>query len=66
MGLNAAEGIGNAVGNMFGGPSRPEVALTWIAAIGRSPGPTATFSGCTRTVETDEQPAAASAAARAT
>jgi hypothetical protein len=23
MGLNAAEGIGNAVGNMFGGPSRP-------------------------------------------
>ncbi|MBA2487025.1 MAG: hypothetical protein H0V35_13220, partial [Nitrospira sp.] len=25
MGLNAAEGIGNAVGNMFGGPSRPNV-----------------------------------------
>lgn len=24
MGLNAAEGIGNAVGNMFGGPSRPD------------------------------------------
>ena len=23
LGLNAAEGIGNAVGNMFGGPSRP-------------------------------------------
>jgi hypothetical protein len=23
MGLNAAEGIGNAVGNMFGGPSKP-------------------------------------------
>jgi hypothetical protein len=24
MGLNAAEGIGSAVGNMFGGPSRPD------------------------------------------
>jgi hypothetical protein len=24
MGLNAAEGIGNAVGDMFGGPSRPD------------------------------------------
>lgn len=24
LGLNAAEGIGNAVGNMFGGPSRPD------------------------------------------
>ncbi len=24
MGLNAAEGIGHAVGNMFGGPSRPD------------------------------------------
>ena len=24
MGLNAAEGIGNAVGNMFGGSSRPD------------------------------------------
>lgn len=24
MGLNAAEGIGDAMGNMFGGPSRPD------------------------------------------
>ena len=24
MGLSAAHGIGNAVGNMFGGPSRPD------------------------------------------
>ena len=24
MGLDAAEGLGNAVGNMFGGPSRPD------------------------------------------
>jgi hypothetical protein len=24
MGLNAAEGIGNALGNIFGGPSRPD------------------------------------------
>ncbi len=47
MGLNAAEGIGDAVGNMFGGPSRPDanenisyacVADLQITELGRTGG----------------------------
>src|SRR6188472_1879517 len=37
-----------------------------MAAIGRSPGPTSTASSCSRTVDTCEQPAGATLAARAT
>ena len=64
MGLNAAEGIGNFVGNMFGGPSRPDaneninyacVADLQITDVGRTGGtvpissPTATSAGIYQT-----------------